>query len=593
MSTTPTFRLNPFGYLFRVMWGYVGPQRPRVVLFYGLQIIGGSLTLAQPFAIGMVINTLQVGGPDVLRHSLQWLAVVAGCNIVSWLFWGPARHIERIIAFFVYQRYTAAAYKKLTELPLAWHQDHHSGATINRVRTAGEALRDFSQDQYITIRTVLRFVVASGMLLWISPAIGVATLAAFLLLFVVIVRFDKVLVKLYQRYNEGAHQLNATFFDYVSNMTTLLILRLTALSAQSLATAIDRLRRPFVDEVIWNEVKWAVMDITVSLISVLTLAYYIVTELTVTGSVALGTVMMIYQYQSNLSNVVSNIGVYYGKLVQQANSLEALDEIDAAHVALARPHRNSVDAPAFQHISITNLALQRTRDTGISFALDVPRLTITRGEKIALIGTSGGGKSTLLCLLCGIYSVDRGDLAIDGAAQPLSALNDIATLIPQDPEIFENTIRFNITLGVEASEAEVMRAVELSGFAPVLAQLPQGLATDIREKGVNLSVGQKQRLALARGFFAAAHSAMVLLDEPTSSVDLATEEQLFDGLFGAFPDKTIVASMHRLHLLPRFDRVWLMDNGRLVIDAPAQDALTQPGPVRDMFERYSANINDE
>jgi len=98
----------------------------------------------------------------------------------------------------------------------------------------------------------------------------------------------------------------------------------------------------------------------------------------------------------------------------------------------------------------------------------------------------------------------------------------------------------------------------------VIRQLPQGLESDIREKGVNLSGGQKQRLALARGILAARDSELVLLDEPTSSVDPRTEALIYEGLFKAFSDKAIISSMHRLHLLGRFDYVYILHQGRIV-----------------------------
>ncbi|NEJ83682.1 ATP-binding cassette domain-containing protein, partial [Rhizobium leguminosarum] len=125
--------------------------------------------------------------------------------------------------------------------------------------------------------------------------------------------------------------------------------------------------------------------------------------------------------------------------------------------------------------------------------------TIKRGEKIALIGLSGGGKSTLLNLLSGLYTPTKVNLLIDGLAfNNLEPLRSIATLIPQDPEIFENTVSFNITMGLPAESAELERSMQLAGFATVLEKLSEGLNTYIHEKGLNLSVGQKQRLALAR-----------------------------------------------------------------------------------------------
>jgi ATP-binding cassette, subfamily B, bacterial len=165
-------------------------------------------------------------------------------------------------------------------------------------------------------------------------------------------------------------------------------------------------------------------------------------------------------------------------------------------------------------------------------------------------------------------------------------LQAITTLIPQDPEIFENTILFNITMDVETTSDEICRATQLAGFSTVLATLPAGLKTDIREKGVNFSVGQKQRLALARGLFAARFSSLILIDEPTSSVDLPTEKAILSGTLDAFPDAAMIVSLHRLHLLPKFDRIIMLKDGVIIANGLTHDLLHNPGPVLDLWQTY-------
>ena len=203
-------------------------------------------------------------------------------------------------------------------------------------------------------------------------------------------------------------------------------------------------------------------------------------------------------------------------------------------------------------------------------------LSIHRGRRIALIGESGSGKSTLLALLRGLYlpepgfaiHLEGGDSAAAGDTSQalLDRVNEAVTLFPQEPEIFENTLEYNITLGLPFPEEEILQVCESAHFTEVIKQLPEGLLSDIREKGVNLSGGQKQRLALARGILAARDSDLVLLDEPTSSVDPRTEAMIYEGLFKAFTDKAIISSIHRLHLLPRFDYIYVLHQGRIVAE---------------------------
>ncbi|HLX67610.1 MAG TPA: ABC transporter ATP-binding protein, partial [Puia sp.] len=271
-----------------------------------------------------------------------------------------------------------------------------------------------------------------------------------------------------------------------------------------------------------------------------------------------------------------------------------------------------------------NFSHRPTYDAGqYAQSLHDLHLTIRRGRRIALIGESGSGKTTLLSLLRGLYQPEPGleielgetwslpdtspncgefaavktNLQTGIPATPtsdsrvwLDRLNEAVTLFPQEPEIFENTIAYNITLGLPFSDAEIMEVCDSAHFTEVVHQLPQGLASDIREKGVNLSGGQKQRLALARGILAARDSSIVLLDEPTSSVDPRTEAMIYDGLFSAFRDKAIISSIHRLHLLPRFDYIYVLHQGRIVAEGSFEDLRAHNSIFRDLWRHQEKKV---
>ena len=145
---------------------------------------------------------------------------------------------------------------------------------------------------------------------------------------------------------------------------------------------------------------------------------------------------------------------------------------------------------------------------------------------------------------------------------------------------------YNLTLGTEVPDTVLQQALRITTFDEVLPKLPAGLKTDIRERGVNLSGGQKQRLALARGLIAARESSLLLLDEPTSSVDLATESLIFDELFAAFADKAIVASIHRLHLLPRFGKICVMQDGVITEQGSFPELLAQRGEFHRLWQHH-------
>lgn len=171
----------------------------------------------------------------------------------------------------------------------------------------------------------------------------------------------------------------------------------------------------------------------------------------------------------------------------------------------------------------------------------------------------------MLALLRGLYSVDNVSLRLDEIHyDSLHSITEHTSLIPQDPEIFENTMRYNITCGLEVSDESILQYCRMARFDEVLDQLPNGLNTDIKEKGVNLSGGQKQRLALARGLLLSSDSDILLLDEPTSSVDATNEKIIFTNILQFFDKRTIIAVMHRLHLLNMFDYIYVFDQGRII-----------------------------
>jgi ABC-type multidrug transport system fused ATPase/permease subunit len=219
--------------------------------------------------------------------------------------------------------------------------------------------------------------------------------------------------------------------------------------------------------------------------------------------------------------------------------------------------------------------------------LDGVSLELRRGARIALVGASGAGKSTLLRVLAGLYPADRMRVRVDDAE--VADLSALAVLVPQEPEVFESDVLANLTLGVPRGEDDIARACEIACLGPVLEALPDGLHARIVERGANLSGGQRQRLALARGLLAASHASLVLLDEPTSSIDPVTEARIYDGLLGALPAACVVSSVHRLHLLPRFDTIVLLDAGR-VVDIGRLDELVERQPLfREMWRGYTTD----
>lgn len=578
---------NHYFNLIHAVWHHGKPWRLTIIGYYCAYIIAEASYSLGPYAFGRTIDVLQNFTPDRLHDVVLWLSVGVLTILVFWLFHGPARIKEREVALKIQQKFRLKMYEKLTLLPLKWHQDHHSGNTITQINRASVALHRFAENQFVYIETIIRFIASIGFLFWISWPIGLLSIASGALIVGIVIIFDRKLVPLYVTQNEIDNHVGATFFDYISNITTILTLRLGELTRTNLHQRLITIWPFFRKDAILNEMKWASIGILLTIINAIILMGYIIYNLQTTNAIMIGITAMIFRYQWDLNTVFFTLSANYSELVRMDTDIKGLQPIltDIKHLA-HEPHGLAV-AKQWHSFTIKNLKFSHIGATRKEQTFDQLGFTVKRGEKIALIGASGGGKSTLLNLLRGLYPANQVALSIDGVNfDSLEPLQAITTLIPQDPEIFENTLAFNIALDVTTNPSEIDQAIKLSGFAPVLATLPAGLNTDIREKGVNFSVGQKQRLALARGLFAARFSSLILMDEPTSSVDLPTEKTILTDVIEAFPDAAMLVSLHRLHLLPKFDRIIMLKHGVIIADGPTSSLLHNPGPVQDLWLAY-------
>lgn len=578
---------NPYLDLIRTVWRNGKPWRHIIVGYYIAYIIAQGVLSLGPYAFGKTVDILQHFTPDKLMDVVSWLSVSVAVLFIFWLFHGPARVKEREVAMHIQQDLRSRLYGQLTQLPLKWHQDHHSGNIITRISRASTALYRFAGDQFIYIETIIKFFASSIFLLWISLPVGLLSLLSCAISIVTVLLFDRKLIPLYNKENEIDNHVGAVLFDYISNMTTILTLRLGELTRSNLFQRLMGIWPFYRKDIVINEVKWFVMGMVLTSLQSIILIGYIVHSLQSTGIVMIGLIVMIYRYQWDLSDVFYNFSANYSELVRMDTDVKGLQVILDDIERLAHQTVGEGIARQWHRIEIRDLDFYHSQDANRQKLFDHLNLNIRRGEKIALIGESGGGKSTLLNIIRGLYTPEAKLMIDDVAFHSLQPLQAITTLIPQDPEIFENTIEFNITMDVDEKPELIHQAVQLACFDKVLKTLPSGLKTDIREKGLNLSVGQKQRLALARGLFAARYSSLILMDEPTSSVDLPTEKDILSGVIQAFPDAALIVSLHRLHLLPKFDRIIMLDHGKIVADGPTTNLLNQPGPVQTLWENYS------
>ena len=301
--------------------------------------------------------------------------------------------------------------------------------------------------------------------------------------------------------------------------------------------------------------------------SILTVAY---------GDLTIGLMLAIFGYLWVMMSPVQEIlNIQYS----YHNAKRALDRInqlfdmekEPVYPHLKNPFANS------RTNSITVKDVTFSYDNGVEVLKDI-NMDIKRARKVAIVGASGSGKTTLAQIMVGFYPIKKGDLLIDGISVKeigLDVLREYIYLVLQNPLLFNDTIRFNLTLGKDIDDAKILEALKIAQLEDMIEKMEKGLDTQVGKNGVKLSGGQRQRISIAR--MVLQDPNVVILDESTSALDIHTEESLFEALKDVLKEKTTIIIAHRLSTIRQADYVYMLENGRVSEEGTFEELMEKEG----------------
>jgi ATP-binding cassette, subfamily B, bacterial len=580
---------EPTMFLFRKMWEFSAGNRKNVVIYILFFIISNILGLLGPLIIAFFLNELQVNG---LSEQNFWylVTIISGLMVLTLLFWffhGIGRVLETKNAFMVRYAYQKYLLQGVLDLDLAWHTNRDSGDTIDKVNKASDGLFRFSREIYQIMNIIVGFSGTVIALMYFNYAIALGVLIFMIFGFFIITRFDKYLVPQYADLNRYDNKILAKVFDVLSNVTSIIVLKIRGVTIKSIEHSQLAPKALYYKNVVLNEWKWFTGSILVELIVVVPLIVYLAINLKSGAVLEIGTISALYLYLSRFSNVFFNFTYLYEEIIRMKTNVLNVADVEAVFPKKKQKIKKQVCRESVE-IKHLNFNYQR-QDKPVRGGLKDISIAFKKGERIALIGESGSGKTTFLKVLHGLYRNAKMDIILDGVKlKRVFSDYDLGTmLVPQEPELFSSSIRENITFGLEYGDDEILKFTDLAQFTKVIEDLPRGLDSVINEKGVNLSGGQKQRLALARALLFAQEKEIILLDESTSSVDSHTEAKIYQELSAFFVGKTIIASVHKLNLLKYFDRIVIFCRGEIADEGTFEDLLIRNQAFRDSWDEYS------
>lgn len=580
----------------RACWDATSTERVRFFAFVIIFVFAYSADLLQAVAIAYVIDSLQrygyVGGWDAAMHGV---AAYMALRLTHTVLHHYARYMQNTVAYAARMQILNKIFGAVIGFPLNWHARHHSGDNLSKLHRSIGAI-DSCVGTYIwqIIEGLVKVVFASLAIFALDFWVAVNVVSMALITILVMIFFNKRLTASYRKNNTFGNKINRICIDYFFNIVTVKTLRIEHTARKYLA-----MQRPeglsYSREISkFSELKWGTIAVGYGIVIGSSLVIYLYGQHHNGLPFEAGKVWILLSFLDKIFQAIGSFTGYYGGLVEAAIAYEdgqaIIDESEnqASQEGLCPVRRD------WATISLSKLNFSYS--PGERLNLRQMALDISRNDKIALVGPSGGGKSTLLKIVGGLLipeSCTTAAIAVDGTRQEGLSLADVAKLsllVPQEPEIFSETLRYNLTMGEQFEQREIEQFLELGRLRGVLEKLPKGMETDMAEKGLNLSVGEKQRVAMVRGLLRARERDILLLDEPTSSLDPRTEKEIFLALLNHFSDRVIITACHRLNLVPLFDKIVHIADGQVIEIGGFVELLNRQGAFASAWEDYLKKV---
>jgi ATP-binding cassette subfamily B protein len=529
-------------------------------------------------------------GPDAPNHVWQAFAVLCGLIAADNLMW----RVGGWVAAHSFVRVTGDVRRDLFA-HLAGHSPSYyaerlPGTLGGRITSTANAM--FMTENVLTwnvlppcLAVVIAILLIGTVQIWMAAALGAVSLSMAGLIYLLARRGTP----LHSAYAHEAAAVDGELVDVIGNMG---VVRAFG--------AILRERARFDDRM---DGEMAARRRSLLYMEKLRLTHAVLTAIITAG--LLGTGVALWQRgQASAGDLVliCSLGftILHGTRDLAVALVDLTQHIARMHEALSAllvPH----DLPDAEGASVLRPGPGLVQFRDVSFAypgrrpvLEHFNLTIAPGQRVGLVGASGAGKSTIVSLLQRFHDVQTGAVLIDGqdiAAVTQLSLRQAMAIVPQDISLFHRSVLENIRYArPDATEAEVLAAASVARCRDFIEALPEGFDTMVGDRGAKLSGGQRQRLAIARALLK--NAPILLLDEATSALDSESEQLIQDALDNLMQGRTVIAVAHRLSTLRNFDRIVVMEQGRVIDDGRPDELSQRPGPYRDLLRKQVMETAD-
>ncbi|MEU1519974.1 ABC transporter ATP-binding protein [Streptomyces sp. NPDC005811] len=572
----------------------LAPLRARVALTTLLLLLQQAAVQAGPllvaYALDRAVPAFRTGdnGP-LIAVAVGYLGCALASGALQYAFLIAAARVNQDVLLDLRGR----IFRHAQALSVDFHERYTSGRLISRSTTDVESLRELLNEGLQELVTVvLSFVYISAMLLWLDLGLGAVAVASFVPLY--------LLVRIYQRragrvFTVRSTAIAAVIVKFVETMNGIRPVR--AFRREAVNDADFRVLNHRHERTNGDALLEMARYVTGSRIVANTAVALIVlwgAHRVAGGTLALGVLAAAVLYLRRLYDPIDRLGMFLNSYQSAAASLEKIAGLLAQTPSVPEP-----SVPRELPARRGELPGREVVFDGVSFGYRtggevLPRfaLTLPAGQTVAVVGSTGAGKSTLAKLLARFYDPSGGRVLLDGVDLRELAVPELrrgVVMVTQEAFLFSGTVAENIAIGrPDASREEIERAAKAIGAHEFISALPDGYDTDVRKRGGRISAGQRQLVAFARALLA--DPAVLILDEATSSLDIPGERAVQAAMATVLKGRTAVVIAHRLSTVEIADRVLVMEHGRIVEDGAPAELIAGTGRFADLHRAWRDSL---
>ena len=579
---------------------YIGSSKGILIAIISIMLLVTALDLAVPWVQGEAINTIKYDeatgifsvnfeGDESGRGMYFYLSCLAVLYILSSVLSFFSSRMAGKLSMKTVYKLRKDLFKKISTLPIKYTDTHRHGDIMSRMTNDVENVSNtISQSIASLFSSVIMVVGTTVLMLMISPIMTAIAFIAVPLTVIVSSVLAKAMRKYYVRQQKLLGALNGHIEEMVTGYSTVVAYGKEAEECEKFNDISVQLRKASISAKVWGGIMGPCMNIIGNLQYLLIAClggFFAITK----GTINIGDIQKLLGYSKKFTRPINELANQYTSILTALAGAERIFEIMDSEPETDEGKEKLQIENVRGSIEFSNVDFSYVEGHQV---LKKFNLSVKPGQKIAIVGATGSGKTTVVNLLTRFYEIDDGSISIDGVDIrdiPKSDLRRMIGIVLQDTVLFSDSIRTNIMYGnFDASEEEMKRAAKMANAAEFIERLPDGYDTQLTEAGRNLSQGQRQLLSISSAILK--DPKILILDEATSSVDTRTEMNIQSAMVALMKNRTSLIIAHRLSTIRDSDVIVVISDGRVVEAGNHDDLLEFKGEYYKLYSSQFAGV---